>query len=101
MLIHFITSGTDVSSSTSNVLFPSHSTDSSLPSLHTFALALGFVFTAKPAGLQFAWIATFLFDFLIFLLTIARTYALTRAQSNIMRSSIVMLVMRDGSIYFL
>ena len=52
-------------------------------------------------GLTYTWIATFLFDFLIFFLTIVRTYALARTQTGFLRSGIVILVMRDGSIYFL
>ncbi|OCB86468.1 hypothetical protein A7U60_g6361 [Sanghuangporus baumii] len=53
-------------------------------------------------GLKFAWITTFCFDFVVFGLTIARTYRYMKAQSRLhMESRLTVLLMRDGSIYFL
>ncbi|KAL5514434.1 hypothetical protein ACEPAG_2522 [Sanghuangporus baumii] len=53
-------------------------------------------------GLKFAWIMTFCFDFVVFGLTIARTYRYMKAQSRLhMESRLTVLLMRDGSIYFL
>ncbi|KAL5498765.1 hypothetical protein ACEPAH_2120 [Sanghuangporus vaninii] len=55
-----------------------------------------------PPGLKFAWITTFCFDFVVFGLTIARTYRYMKAQSRLhMESRLTVLLMRDGSIYFL
>lgn len=56
----------------------------------------------KLDRLRFAWVSTFAFDFLIFCLTIKRTYCVMRKQSNRrMDSSLALLVMRDGSLFFL
>jgi len=48
--------------------------------------------------LRYGWIATFSFDFLIFGLTIGRTFTLIRGRG---KTSLVTLVMRDGSLFFL
>ncbi|EJD05631.1 uncharacterized protein FOMMEDRAFT_166003 [Fomitiporia mediterranea MF3/22] len=53
-------------------------------------------------GLRFTWIMTFIFDIVVFGLTIARTYQYAKAHSRMrMHSDLTFLLMRDGSIYFL
>lgn len=48
-------------------------------------------------GLKFAWITIFLFDILVFALTLMRTYRLIKAHAGLqMKSSLAMLVVRDG-----
>ncbi|KAI5119073.1 hypothetical protein M0805_005491 [Coniferiporia weirii] len=60
------------------------------------------MFLEDNRGLRLAWISTFVFDFVVFLLTIVRSYRFVRAQANPqMQSDLATLVMRDGSIYFL
>lgn len=50
-------------------------------------------------GLKFAWITIFLFDFLVFVLTLMRTYRLIKAHAGLqMKSSLAMLVVRDGKL---
>lgn len=53
-------------------------------------------------GLKFAWITIFLFDFLVFVLTLMRTYRLIKAHAGLqMKSSLAMLVARDGKLILL
>lgn len=52
----------------------------------------------RNTGLRIAWIMTFSFDILIFLLTIARTYRFVKAQAALqLHSGLAALVMRDGT----